>query len=234
MRKIKGKFVVIDGLDGSGKKTQLDLLLKYCRKNKIKAATVDFPQYYRTFFGRLVGRYLKGEFGSLYQTNPYLAALPYAGDRWQAKTEMEKALNKGKLLLANRYVSSAFAFMGAKFSEKAEQNKIIRWLSKLEYEVYGIPKEDLLVYLSVPPDLGQKLVLNKGRRKYIGNKNKHDIHEENLAYLKRVEKIYLRLVDCFPHWIMIKCLDKKGNLKTREEIHEMIIRTLKKRKIVVK
>jgi len=230
----KGTFVVIDGLDGAGKKTQLDLLVKYCHQRKIKAATVDFPQYYRTFFGRLVGRYLKGEFGSLNQTNPYLAALAYAGDRWQAKPGMEKALNKGKLLLANRYTSSAFAFMGAKFSEEAEQNKIIRWLNKLEYEVYGIPKEDLLVYLSVPPDLGQKLVLNKGRRKYIGNKNKHDIHEENLAYLKRVEKIYLRLADRFPHWIKIKCLDKKGNLKTKKEIHQLILQALKEKKIMVK
>lgn len=228
----KGKFVVIDGLDGSGKKTQLDLLVEYCQKNKIKVATVDFPQYYKTFFGRLVGRYLKGEFGSLNQTNPYLASLTYAGDRWQAKPIMEKALKEGRLLLANRYTSSSMAFMAAKFFKKSEQNKCIKWISKLEQEVYGCPKEDLLVYLSVPPTLGQKLVLQKGRRRYIGNKNKHDIHEENIAYLKRVEKIYLRLVKRFEHWIKIDCLDHKGNLKSREEIHQLIIKALKKRKIL--
>lgn len=228
----KGKFVVIDGLDGSGKKTQLDLLVKYCKKRRIRVATVDFPQYYKTFFGRLVGRYLKGEFGNLRQTSPYLAALTYAGDRWQAKPIMKKALKEGRLLLANRYTSSSMAFMAAKFFKESEQNKCIKWIGKLEQEVYGCPKEDLLVYLSVPPTLGQKLVLQKGKRKYVGNKNKYDIHEENIVYLKRVEKIYLRLVKRFEHWIKIKCLDNGGNLKTPEEIHQLIIRTLKKRKIL--
>ena len=231
---MKGKFVVIDGLDGSGKKTQLDLLVEYSRKNKIKVATVDFPQYYKTFFGRVVARYLKGEFGNLKQTNPYLAALAYAGDRWQARPIMEKALEQGKLLLANRYTSSAFAFMGAKFIKKSEQNKIIRWLDKLEYEIYGIPRENLLIYLSVPPDLGQKMVFNKGKRKYMGDKNKHDIHEGNLVYLKRVEEIYLRLLDHYKHWVRIDCIDKKGNLKTRKEIHQLIIQALKEKKIMVK
>lgn len=229
---MKGKFVVIDGLDGSGKKTQLDLLVDYCRKNKIKTETVDFPQYYKTFFGRLVARYLKGEFGSLEQTNPYLAALTYAGDRWQAKPVMEKALEQGKLLLANRYTSSAFTFMAAKFIKKSEQNKIIHWLDKLEHEIYGIPKEDLLIYLSVPLNLSQELVLKKGKRKYMGNKNKRDIHEIDLSYLKRVEEIYLSLLDRFDHWIKIDCLDKKGSLKTRQKIHQLVVDVLKEKKIL--
>jgi len=229
---MKGKFLVIDGLDGSGKKTQLDWLVRYCKKNKIKLATVDFPQYYRSFFGRLVGRYLKGELGNLKQTNPYLAALAYAADRWQAKPEMEKALSQGKLLLANRYSSSSLAFMAAKFKKKKEQERIIHWLEKLEYEAYGIPREDLLIYLSVPPDVGQKLILNKGNRKYMGNKNCHDIHEENLTYLKRVEEIYLRLVNRFNYWVKIDCLDKNGKLKTKEQIHQLIIKLLKEKNIL--
>lgn len=228
----KGKFVVIDGLDGSGKKTQLYLLVKYCKQKKIKLSIVDFPQYYKTFFGRMVARYLKGEFGSLEQTNPYLSALTFAGDRWQAKPLMAKALKEGKLLLANRYTSSNMAFMAGKFIKKSEQDKCINWIKELEQEVYGCFREDLLIYLSVPPELGQKLVLQKGKRKYIGNKNKHDIHESNLAYLKRVEQIYLRLVDRFDYWLKIDCLDKKGNLKTRQEIHHLILQVLKKRKII--
>jgi len=138
---------------------------------------------------RTQGRYLKGEFGSLKQTNPYLASLTYAGDRWQAKPIIEKALDQGKLLLGNRYTTSSLAFMAAKFVKKSEQDKIIDWISDLEYKIYGCPKEDLLIYLAVPPDLGQRLVLNKGKRKYVGSKNKHDIHEENLVYLKRVEEV---------------------------------------------
>lgn len=228
----KGKFIVIDGLDGSGKKTQLDLLVKYCQQHKIETATLDFPQYYKTFFGQTVGRYLKGEFGNLNDTNPYLAALTYAGDRWQAKKELSKEMEKGKLLLANRYTSSNMAFMAGKFSKKIDQDKIINWILKLEQKVYGCPKEDLLIYLDVPPDLGQKLVLNKSKRKYIGNCQKHDIHESNLDYLKRVRTLYLRLVNQYSHWCKVDCLNEQGNLKTPQEIHQLIISLLKDKKII--
>jgi len=228
----KGKFIVIDGLDGSGKKTQLDLLVDYCRKKKLEVFTVDFPQYQKTFFGQLVGRYLKGEFGSLKQTNSYLASLTYAGDRWQAKPLMEKALGQGKLLLANRYVAANMAFHGAKFKSKDDQDKFINWVVELEYQVYNLPKEDLLIYLSIPPKMGQELVLHKGKRKYIGNKNKHDIHEENLDYLKRVEEIYLRLVDRFDHWLKIDCLDGQGQLKTRRQIYQQVVRLLNQKGII--
>jgi dTMP kinase len=231
---MRGKLIVIDGLDGSGKKTQLDLLVKYCENKRMRIATLDFPQYYKTFFGRLVGRYLKGEFGSLQNTNPYLTSLLYAGDRWQARPTIEQALKRGRLLLTNRYVSSSLAFMAAKFSKRKEQNKIINWLRKLEYEIYALPQENLLIYLSVPPSLGQKLVLNKGKRKYVGNKNCRDIHEENLVYLKRVQEIYLRLVKLLPHWVKIDCLNRGGKLKTREAIHQLVLKTLKDRKILLK
>lgn len=228
----KGKFIVIDGLDGSGKKTQLDLLVKYCRKQKIKTATVDFPQYYQTFFGKLVGRYLTGEFGSLKQTNPYLTALTYAGDRWQAKPSMLKALKEGKILLANRYTSSSMAFMAAKFKTKPDRDKFIRWLRTLEQKVYGCPKEDLLIYLAVPPDLGQKLILKKGKRKYMKKtKAKQDIHESDLIYLKKVEKIYLNLIKRFSHWVKIDCLAEDGRLKTKAEIHQLILQTLRQNNI---
>jgi dTMP kinase len=222
----KGKFIVIDGLDGSGKTTQLKLLLDFFKKKGIKTETIDFPQYYKTFFGRTVARYLKGEFGSLKQTNPYLSALTYAGDRWQAKEKIEKALKQGKTLLANRYTSSSLAFMAGKFKSKKEQDKIIAWIRKLEQKVYGCPWEDLLIYLSVPADLGQNLVLKKGKRKYIGSKAKLDLHEEDLAYLKRVGRVYTRLVSHYNHWIKIDCLDKKGNLKTKKEIHKKILNLL--------
>ncbi len=228
----KGRFIVIDGLDGSGKTTQLKLLVDYFKQKKIKVETVDFPQYYKTFFGQTVAKYLKGEFGSLKETNPYLASLTYAGDRWQAKEKMEKALNQGKILLANRYTSSSLAFMAGKFKSKKDQDKIINWIRKLEQEVYGCPWEDKLIYLSVPADLGQRLVLGKGKRKYIGNKSKLDLHEENLSYLQRVERVYLRLVKRYNHWIKIDCLDKKGNLKTKQEIHKEVIKKIKNKYVI--
>lgn len=227
----KGKFIVIDGLDGSGKTTQTKLLVDYLKKQKRRVEVVDFPQYYKSFFGRLTGRYLKGEFGNLEQTNPYLACLPFAADRWEAKPVVNKALKQGKLLLANRYTPS-MVYMAAKFNKKSAQEKFLRWVRELEYQTFGIPKEDLVIYLSVPPKVGQRLVLNKGNRKYMGNKKKHDIHEANIKYLETVERIYLDLVKRFDHWEKIECLDKKNNLKTIPVIHREVLRLLKKKNIV--
>ena len=232
MRMRKGKFVVIEGLDGSGKTTQLRQLVKYCQAKKIKTSTVDFPQYYKTFFGKLAGRYLKGEFGEVKEVSPYLASLPYAGDRWQAKPFMKKALEDGKLLLANRYTTSSMAFMAAKIKDKKAQDKFIRWLTRLEWQIYGCPKPDLVVYLSVPADIGQKLVDQKDKRKYVGNKKKRDIHEKDLGYLKKVAQVYLGLCQNFGNWIKIDCLDKKGSLLSKKEIQEKVLGVLKKRKII--
>jgi len=227
----KGKFLVIEGLDGSGKATQLNLLLEYCRQKRIKTATVDFPQYYKTFFGRLVGRYLKGEFGGVNEVSPYLASLTFAADRWQAKPLMEKAIKEGRLLLANRYTTSNMGFMGAKIKNKKEREKFIKWLKKLEWEIYGCPVPDLVIYLSVPPQIGQKLVDKKGKRKYLGNKKKRDIHEENRKYLQRVQRVYLALCRQ-KNWLKIECLDEKGRLKTKREIHQEILKVLKKKKVI--
>ncbi|HUV47093.1 MAG TPA: thymidylate kinase [Candidatus Bathyarchaeia archaeon] len=230
---MKGKFIVFDGLDGSGKATQTKLLVDYLKTKKIKTEVVDFPQYQKTFFGNLVSRYLKGEFGGVNEVSPYLCALTYSGDRWQAKPKMEKTLKSGKILIANRYVSSNLAFMGAKIKLPKERERFFEWLQRLEYQIYGIPREDLLVYLSIPPKVGQRLVLNKGCRKYLGNKNKYDIHEANLKYLGKVQKIYLNLVKRFPHWRKIDCLDKQGKLMSKQEIHRLIVKILLKRKIVI-
>ena len=227
----KGRLIVIDGLDGSGKKTQLDLLVEYCRKQKIKTATVDFPQYYKTFFGRLVGRYLNGEFGDVEETSPYLTGLTFAGDRWQAKPNMLKALKQEKLFLANRYTSSSAAFMAGKFKSKLKQDRFIDWIYKLEQEVYGCPREDFVIYLSVPVSVGQKLVMKKGKRKYTGRKQKLDIHEKNLVYMERVKQIYLRMIKKRNNWFFVDCM-KGRKLLSSEEIHQIILDILKDKRII--
>lgn len=228
----KGRFIAIEGLDGSGKTTQIELLVKYCRRKQIKTAVFDFPQYYKTFFGKMVGRYLKADFGRFEKISPYLASLSYAGDRWQVSGPMKKTLADGKLLLVNRYTPSSMAFMGAKIKNKEERDKFIRWLIKLEWRVYKIPQPELVIYLSVSSRIAQKLVDKKGRRKYVGNKNGRDIHERNLSYLQKVAAIYLSLGQRFDNWVKIDCLDKKGSLETPKEIHEKIIKVLKRRKII--
>ncbi len=135
---MKGHFFVIDSTDGSGKGTQIKLLNKYFKENGISSETVDFPRYEDNIYGQMVGDYLKGKFGSVQEVDPYLASLMYAGDRLLAKPLVEKHLTGGKIVMANRYVSSNKAFMSAKLPV-GERQKFIDWIDRLEYKTNTIP-----------------------------------------------------------------------------------------------
>lgn len=226
----KGYFIVIDGANGSGKATQVTLLQERLKKNKIPVLTVDFPQYYTSFFGKMTAQYLRGEFGQLDEVSPYLASLLFAQDRNLAKERMIHFLeSKSGILVANRYNSSVLAFQGAKLKTIGEQTKFFKWADELEYKVNGIPREDLLIYLHVPISYAARLIKKKEERKYIKGKT-HDIHEANQAYLKRAEKIYLALAKK-RGWTVIKCIEK-GKLLPIEAIHELILSVLREKKIV--
>lgn len=225
----KGKLVVIEGSDGSGKRTQLELLVEYFKAHKVDHTTLDFPQYYKTFFGKWIGRFLKGEFGGIEDLPPYLLMFPYAADRWQAKSDMEKWLSEGKIVVSNRYTGSN-AYQAAKLPAK-ERKRFIDWSFEMEYEAFGIPKEDLVIFLHVPFAVSQQLLEQKAARKYMGNERKKDIHESNLELMANVEKVYLEFCTKYPHWVKIDCT-KKGQVLTREEIHLKIVEILIKKKII--
>lgn len=222
----KGKLIVIEGSDGAGKATQLKLLQQYLKKQHYKVQTIDFPRYYDSFYGKMVAQFLRGEFGTLKEVNPYLASLLYALDRGQAGPEMEAWLSKGEYVLSNRYATSNLAHQSAKLTA-GKRKKFIDWDLELEYKINKIPKEDIVIYLYVPYKISRKLVLQKTRevRAYAKGK-KRDIHEKDLVFMKNSEESYLRLVKQFKHWIKINCVDKKGNLKSREEIHNNVKKVL--------
>ena len=220
----RGKFIVIDGSDGSGKKTQTDLLIKYLKQQKYPVAYYDFPQYDKTFFGKMVGRYLNGEFGQADEVSPYLASLLYAGDRWQAGESIEKDLAAGKIVISNRYSQSNMGFQTAKIDGEKEKQKFLDWLSELEHGVYHIPRADLVIYLYVPHETAQKLVDKKIARGYT--ELKRDIHEANTEFLQRVEAQYLSLSKKYKEWRVIDCLER-GALCSIEDISSRIIKVLK-------
>ncbi|MBI3619717.1 nucleoside 2-deoxyribosyltransferase [Candidatus Roizmanbacteria bacterium] len=171
MKRKKGKLIVIDGGDGSGKTTQAGLLVTYLKSHHIPVRYFDFPQYYHTFHGKTVARFLRGEFGALDAVSPYLASLAYALDRASVKDQMVDFLTKGGYIIANRYATSNFAHQGSKFPNEAAQKEFINWDTELEYKIHKIPKEDLVIYLHVPWRVGAKLTgkraarLSKGKRK---------------------------------------------------------------------
>lgn len=225
----KGKFVVIDGTDGSGKGTQVELLKQKLSELKVPFEVIDFPRYEDNDYGKLVGRYLKGEFGSMESLSPYLIALTYAGDRALAKPLIEKWLAEGKLVIANRYVPSNKAFSAARMSPK-EGREFIDWDDKLEYETNKIPREDLVLLLYVDPKVIQQNVDQKEVRGYMGKKAR-DIHEANFEYQKKVAKMYLQLAKSEDHWHIVQCMQGK-TMRSREEIHEEIIHVLKDKKLM--
>ena len=217
----KGKLVVIEGTDGSGKTTQLRLLKSYLLKNNTPVEAISFPRYKKSFHGRTVAKYLRGEFGTTDSVNPYLVSLAYAMDRATVKWKMNKWLREGKIILADRYATSNMAHQGAKLPEK-ERDKFLRWDFELEYKVNKIPKEDIVVYLHV------SAVEAKARTKKRG---KQDIHEKNFEFLTKSEKMYEKLSRKYKHWVKINC-EKNKSLRSKEDIHKEIIRVLKRNRII--
>lgn len=224
-----GKFIVIDGSDGAGKKTQSDLLINRLKDLGKEVAYYDFPQYSSTFFGAMVGRYLNGEFGKADEVNPYLCSLLYAGDRFQAKANMIKDLEAGKIVVSNRYTQSNMAFQAAKIKDGKEKKKFLEWLNELEFGVYQIPKADAVVYLYMPYAVSQKLVSNKSARDYT--KMKLDIHEKDTDLLKRVEKEYLQLAKDNSEWIKVDCWENE-QIMTPNQISDIVFKALEKSKII--
>lgn len=227
MAKHKGKLIVIDGLDGSGKATQTNLLLRRLRRAGYRVAVTDFPQYYSTFFGKMVGRYLAGEFGSAKQVSPYLASILYALDRWQAKQKMEKWLREGRIIISNRYVSANQIHQTAKISGARDKAKFLLWLEEMEFRIFGIPKPTLVIFLHVPYRIGQRLVIKKGARGYIGG-TKKDIHEASQSHLSAAQQEVFRLVRQHTHWRQVDCL-KHGRLLAPQAIAERVWAVVKKK-----
>lgn len=214
-----GKLLVIEGIDGSGKGTQLEMLLNYLNKEQIKSAYFDFPQYGKTFFGDFAGRFLNGEFGHFSRINPYLASFPYAADRWQVKNKLWEAINEGKLVVCNRYTPSVI-YQAVKV-KPSQQRKFLDWVETLEYEVFGIPKPTLVIFLYVPLIFAQTLIVKKQPRIYLDNGTR-DQYEKNLDYLEKVEKMYLKVARTNTNWVKIDCI-KDNKILSREVIHQKIV-----------
>ncbi|MFH1943425.1 MAG: dTMP kinase [bacterium] len=190
------KFIVIEGLDGAGKSTQIGLLRDFLTRSHIDHQYIHFPRTDSPIYGEMIASYLRGEYGNIQDANPYLISLIYAGDRNDAKSTIQRFLDKDILVLVDRYVYSNIAFQCAKLNDKSEKEKLKRWILCLEYEYNKIPKPVLSIYLHVPFEFvsGQLKKTRSGhQRSYLNGKN--DIHESSLDFQKKVETEYIRLLD---------------------------------------
>lgn len=221
----RGQFIVIEGIDGSGKRTQLELLARALARRGHDLSQVSFPNY-SGFFGKLVARFLNGEFGSLESVDPHFSALLYAGDRLESKPGLESALHAGKTLVSDRYIASNLAHQGSRVPP-TKRDEFLAWLRQLEYEIYGLPAEDLVIYLRVPAAQAHKLIASKNARDYTDKT--HDIQEADLAHLEAASRVYDQLAQQ-ANWVRIECVDTtSGSMRPPEAIHQEMLAAVEAR-----
>jgi dTMP kinase len=221
----RGKLIVLEGIDGAGKGTQTELLARSLEARGIPFVKLGFPRY-ESSFGRLIARFLNGEFGPLAAVDPHLSALLYAGDRFEAKPDLDAALNSGKIVITDRYIASNLAHQTARISPQARA-EFMAWLRQLEYGTYGLPAEDLVIYLRVPPQEGHRLVGLKAARNYT--EKSRDLQESDLLHLNAAALVYDELAQA-PNWVTIDCFEpNSGKHRPPEEIHHTILAALDSR-----
>ncbi len=217
-----GKLIVIEGLDGSGKSTQLELLPENLRKNGIDSKTVSFPDY-DSDSSALVKMYLNGEFGKKPDdVNAYAASLFYAVDRFASyKTTWGQYYNKNGVIVSGRYTTSNAVHQTSKMPE-ADWQGFLDWLYDLEYNKVGIPKPDKVIFLDMPIDVSQKLL--SGR--YKGDEAKKDIHESDTAYLEKCRKAAM-FTAAYSDWTVIPCAQGDNPRSIADIANDILNETLK-------
>lgn len=219
---MEGKLIVLTGIDGSGKTVQAKLLYDRLKIEGIPVETIDFPQYGKTLFADLVARYLRGEFGK--NVSPYLVAPLFAGDRFETKDLLEKWLDEGKVVVANRYVCDNIAHQGVRVPGVGMHAKIAEFddcLTRLEHDVYGLPRSDLNILLSIPPAVAYELIATKTERKYLKG-GKRDIHESDFDYLSNTSAVFHALATIQPGWKIVECMDDCGTLLNEVVVSERV------------
>lgn len=220
----KGKLIVIDGTDGTGKATQTALLVERLKKLGHDVAVEDFPQYGKKSAG-LVEEYLTGAYNHIKHIGPQVPSIFYAVDRFAASSRIQENLEKGKLVISNRYVTASMGHQGGKIKSASARKKFYTWLFDLEFNIFKIPKPDLNVILHLPAAVAQKLVDEKGHRNYLGAA-KRDILEADIKHLRNAEKNYLEISKKFKY-PLVECYEK-GKILSREEISELIWKKVSK------
>jgi dTMP kinase len=214
-----GTLIAIEGIDGAGKRTQAALLGNALQARNIPCVQFSFPQY-ESFFGRLVAQFLNGDFGDLDAVAPHFSALLYAGDRFEAKPALEAALAAGKTIVTDRYVASNMAHQTARVRPELRE-KFLAWLRQLEYGVYGLPTEDLVILLRRTPAEAQEMVGKKSIRSYT--ERKHDLQESNLTHLEQAALVYEQLA-ASANWATVQCTRSEGgSLLSPEAIHQQVM-----------
>jgi dTMP kinase len=218
------KFIVIEGLDGSGKSTQIELLIAHFKALGIATRFVHFPRHNEGVFGQLIARFLRGEFGKVTDVHPQLVALLFAEDRKDFAATIQGWLAAGEVVLCDRYVFSNIAFQCAKLSDPMAKTALRDWILEFEYNYNKIPKPDFSLHLSVPFSFTERALtarMEAQARDYLDGG--HDIHEKDFSLQRAVKQEYEQLVASDASIRNIVCYDEAMQMKSVAEIHALIL-----------
>ncbi|MEG1635527.1 MAG: dTMP kinase [Rikenellaceae bacterium] len=218
-------FLVIEGLDGAGKSTQVKLLRNYLKEKGIETEYIHFPRFDAPFYGELVARYLRGDFGGLDDVDPYIVAVLYAGDRSDASKNIERWLDEGKYVIVDRYVYSNIAYQCAKIEDSMQREKLRRWIFDLEYGNNKIIRPTLSIFLDVPFKFTtQSLTSEREGDDRLYLEGKSDIHEASLTFQEKVRKCYLDQATLDNTFKIVDCSDAQGNMLPSKDIFDRIVK----------
>ncbi|MBQ8493357.1 MAG: dTMP kinase [Alistipes sp.] len=217
-------FIVLEGLDGAGKSTQITKLRAMFEQMGVQSEYLHFPRFDAPVYGDLIARFLRGDLGTVEGVNPYLVALLYAGDRADAAQQIREWLAEGKVVIVDRYVYSNVGYQCAKIADAGARTTLREWILRSEYEEFGIPRPDLSLFLDVPFSFTERKLTETREgddRNYLqGGK---DIHEASLDLQRRVREVYLDAAEAYDDLKVVDCSTEAGTMASPEEIYRRIM-----------
>ncbi len=216
-------FIVLEGVDGSGKSTQIAKLSEMFAQQGIPTEYLHFPRFDAPYFGDLIARFLRGELGSIEQVDPYIVAMLYAGDRRDAAAMIRSWMDEGKVVICDRYVYSNIGYQCAKVADAEEREKLRKWILSLEYDYFAIPRPDVSLFLDVPFAFTERKLLQEQRegddRAYLNGKK--DIHEQSMDLQRAVRQVYIDAAEWDEAMHVVDC-SCQGEMASPEQIFERI------------
>lgn len=216
-------FIVLEGLDGAGKSTQIRMLRRLFADKGVESEYVHFPRFDSPVYGELIARFLRGEFGGVQQVDPYLVALLFAGDRADAAPQIRQWLAEGKAVILDRYVYSNVGFQCAKLPAGEERDRLADWIVNLEFGHNALPRPDLSLFLDVPFSFTERKLTQTREgddRDYL--QGGRDIHEASLELQQDVRSVYLAAALKDPTLRVVDCRDETGAMESPEGIFAKI------------
>jgi dTMP kinase len=211
---MKAPLIVLEGLDACGKSTQTELLLENLKHKKLNVAWKRFPGYTVTTAGKRIAAYLRGELGNMESLAPDMIAALYASDRLAQLQEIEDMRDENDIVIFDRGVTSNLIYTAARHEKPSEVKKAIEYVEKLEYDVFGFPRESLVIFLDASFEARKEIHKAKNRLP--------DLHESNENYLKKVREVALQQCKDNFRWVNVP-VDRFGELRRREDIAQDIL-----------